>query len=495
MPPRFRPALQLLEARETPTVNVLYNGASLTLTGTPDTAPGHILTVNNTGGNNFAVTDGGVSLGTYHVTRNLSLRLDKFDTFVGVDLNGATLRGSVLVDLGAGDVTPDTFSLAFVTSSAAGAKVGGDVTFKGGAGNERVGLALDGVGSKLEVGGSVRATGPAVTTPVEDELWVGYGVTVDGNVTDTGYTYTTIHGAVDGDVTANAAGKPGGMGFTVDGTVHGDVAATGAATAAGYYSFANIAGPVDGDVRFNLTGGRATATVSGTVGGDWTVRHTGGGLVALKVVGTGEVKGDLSVATADDTATDQTVVYLNGIVDGDFRYKETGNAGSTVVAIAGGDVYGDANIDLGGPDVRSSTVNLAGEVGGSATVIGMGKVVNVEVQGFTPYDPGLAAVTGDLRVRLGNGTNTLSVQQEDPSAATIGGRLSYTGGTGADVVTISGKFTFRAKIDLGGGDGSVHFAPDAVVGSLDLDYGKGPGVKTWTPPDLITFPTKIKNLN
>src|SRR4051812_34520937 len=108
---RFRPQVQSLEARETPALNVLYTGASLTLTGTP-TAVGitTALRVTGDGDNNFAVTDGTLNLGTYHVTQDVRLRLASFDTNVYVVTAGDTLRGSVLVDLGAGDIDPSTIT-------------------------------------------------------------------------------------------------------------------------------------------------------------------------------------------------------------------------------------------------------------------------------------------------------------------------------------------------------------------------------------------------
>ena len=492
MTPRFRPQLQSLEAREVPTVGVLYNGASLTLTGTPQATATEFLRVKNVGGHDYQVTDGTLNLGTYRVTTDINIKLTKFDNFIAVDVGGDTLGGNVLIDVGAGDTNPATLNRVFVASGVAGGKVAGDVNFRNGSGIES--FNVSGV---LQVGKDVRAIGPAVTSPaLEDKLTIETGAVVHGDVRSDRITYTTISGTVDGNVIAYATGSPGGMGFTVDGTVHGYVSASGGAVP-GYYSYAYINGRVDGDVLVNLTGGKAYSSVSGTVGGDWTVRHTGGGYVSLAVRGSGEVKKGVSVVTADDAATDQTTLSVEGVVRGDLRFKETGKAGAAVVGIDGY-VAGNVAIDLGGPDIRYSSAYFGGAVGKSADVIGKGKVVSVLVEAFSGYDtyygvPGLTTVTGDLNIKLGNGSNSLDlVQIFDDATRPIGGKLSYTGGSGSDVVNIAGQFGFTAKLDLGAGSDTVAFTPLATVGALDVDFGAD--TDTWTPPTLITFPVKLKNL-
>ena len=100
-------------------------------------------------------------------------------------------------------------------------------------------------------------------------------------------------------------------------------------------------------------------------------------------------------------------------------------------------------------------------------------------------------IGGDLKIDLGNGSNTFTFN--GASGSTIGGKLTYSGGTGADTISISGQNTFKATIKTGGGNDTVAFAPDATLGSLDLDFGKIPGTKTWTPPTVISFPLKLKN--
>ena len=491
---KFRPELHALEAREVPALNLFYNGADLLLTGTPTAGGTDTLLIANTGNNNFKVTDGTLNLGTYHVTQDIRVRLTSFDTSIDLELAGATLRGNVDFDLGAGDRDPSTFSYAFVDNASGAGKIRGDVTFRGGAGTEQVGVTGDGSGASIDIGGSIRAVGKSVATPLEDELFVGFDTEVHGDVSATRYTYTTIYATIDGDVNSNAADSPGGMGFALYGTVHGDVTATGGATAPGYYSFAHIYGTVDGDVQYNLTGRLAITSVDGTVGGDFTVRHTGGGTAFAIVFG--EVKGNFTCTAKDDGAYDETDAYVEGVVRGDFRFKQTGAAGSSVVVVDGY-VVGDADIDVGGANTRFAEVDLEGAIGGSATVVGRSNSISVAVLAIPGLSaqfgvPGLKAVAGNLTIRLGDGANSLDIEQLDPGATTIGGKLSYTGGSGADKVTIGGHNTFPATIKTGAGDDTVAFAPDATVGSATIDFGAG--TDTWTPPSVIAFPVKLKQL-
>src|SRR5262245_48034157 len=106
--PRFRPTLRPLEARETPALTALYDGASLTLTGTPTAGPAERLLIQHVGSHDYRVTDGTADIGTYHVTRDLRLRLTSFDTNVALDLAGDALGGGVLIDVGAGDADRST---------------------------------------------------------------------------------------------------------------------------------------------------------------------------------------------------------------------------------------------------------------------------------------------------------------------------------------------------------------------------------------------------
>jgi hypothetical protein len=492
MPDRFRPQLQSLEARETPALVAHFDGASLLLTGTPSAGPSDALLVRNVGGDNYRVTDGTQELGTYRVTTDLRIRLARFDTRVGVDLGGDTIGGDVLLDVGAGDTDPTTPATVTVNSETGSARVAGDVTFRGGSGQESFVLGTA-TGATIEIGGRVRVFCNAVTTPVEDAFILHRGVSVRGDVNTSRITYTTVNGTVGGDLTANAADSPGGMGFTLNGTVGGSVVATGGATAAdtataSYFSFARVSGRIDGDVRVNVTGGRSRVAFLGVVGGNVRVGLGGDGTVGLY----GLIDGDLVVAAAGPSA----VVDMSGEVGGAFRFSGGGQTSSNVYL--SGNVGGSVMADLGGSTATRATFVLSGDsdlgtgvIGGSVTVRSRAgtNLVQIGSPDEFPLDGGgrvtfPALIAGDLRIDLGNGTNTFTFY--GATGSTVGGWLVYTGGTGGDAITVTGRNTFPATIRTGGGRDVVTLLAGATLGPTTIDFGTTPGYTAAPPLRLFT---------
>jgi hypothetical protein len=100
-------------------------------------------------------------------------------------------------------------------------------------------------------------------------------------------------------------------------------------------------------------------------------------------------------------------------------------------------------------------------------------------------------IGGGLNVHLGDGTNSLTIDGADGSS--IGGTVVYQGGAGADTLNVSGQNTFRLIAHTGGGNDTVAFARDASVAFALIDFGTGPGTKTWVPPTVIDFPLILLN--
>lgn len=518
---RFRPALQALEAREVPALAVAYDGASLAVTGTPD-VPLAPVRIQGDGGGNFAVTNGPANFGTFHVTRDIRVRLAEFDTSVFVVLAGDHVAGGVLIDVGAGDVNPATRGQVVLGNVDGAARIDGDVTFRGGSGEERWRVAAT-TDETIDIGGGIRVLGRPVTAPIEDDFQLDPGARVGGDVTTSRITYTTIQGTVDGDVTANAADSPGGIGFRVTGTVRGDVTATGGATAAGYFSLVQTTGTIDGDVTVRITDRGSSIGLGGVIGGDvrLTLADTGSPSRYHLVNAVGQIDGDTTVRSAGSLYTSlsgefagdvtvsatgpDSVGGVDGLIHGDFRFV-AGPATNTDYQIVGA-VGGSAVIDLGGSADTFAMLSLIGfdlypgheTVGGSLTVRSHSGNTSVRVDDHVsfPDETGTevtvgfpATIGGDLKVDLGDGANTFVF--DGASGSTLGGKLTYTGGSGTDSVTILGENTFAAKIRTGAGADTVAFAPDASVASADIDFGDG--TDTWTPPAVIRFPLKLKNL-
>jgi hypothetical protein len=432
---RFRPSLELLEDRRVPALSVLSTGSTLAITGTPEAGSFQTLLVQDVGGDNFHVLDGATDLGTFHAARDLRLDLDSVADFavVEVDLAGDTLPGSVLVNIGSGN------PFVQVTNSTGNGTVGRDVLFSGGSGTEAFAITA-GPGATLQLGGNVQATGIPVTTPIEDQFFLAAGVEVHGDVSTTRVTYTTIEGTVDGNLSALTIDKPCGMGFSVSGTVHGNLTATGGATNPGCFSLAVLLGAtVDGDVTLHLTSGFELVESTASVGGN------------------------LRISAADSVSTN---VFLAGTVDG------------------------SAFLDLGGSADTFSTLRFGGfggfggTVHGSMNVSSQSGLVNLFI-GYKLFRPRPGVIDGDLNVHLGDGTNNLMI--DGALGSKIGGTVDYHGGAGANTVSITGQNDFRLLVHTGGGDDTVAFAPDARVAFALIDFGKGPGTKTWIPPTVIDF--------
>ncbi len=484
--PSFVPQFARLEDRVVPALAVAYNGESLALTGTPavsgypfdedffDFNYSKIVQVKHVSDHNYKVTDGTLNLGTYHVTGNISVKLPKFDTYVQIDVAGDALPGNVSVDLGAGDTDPSTDSGAQVINSAGPGGVLGNVSFKNGAGTE--GFAVLGryeydedfnvvASHPIDIGGNVTVAGKAVATPVEDFFTLDNG-TIHGNLSTSRITYTQSFGEVLGDVTANGVDSPGGVGNFIGGRVHGNVSIAGGATAPGYFSYTYLVGQVDGDATVKALGGSFAASMEGDLGGNFKF-------------------------SAGPTASSSVGIY--GSVGGNAKIDLGGSSKSSANFFVGGFVggfIGDFTYE-GGP---------AAEIGGSLTVTSTAGTNTVTVGsaskgsfGDTSYEfDYAAAIAGSVKIDLGNGTNSFSVTSLPQSE--IGGKVTYQGGSGKDVVTINGQADYALAVNTGGGDDTVAFGTDARVGSAVIDFGKLPGVKVWTPPAVIDFPLKLKNL-
>src|SRR5262249_26117476 len=174
------------------------------------------LTVQQTGANDFTVTESGnpVSGGSFTgVTGDVILRLSRNnDTGVGVDLNGNTAPDDVLVSLGGGtnDLT--------VLGGAGGGTIPGYLAVSGGLGNDSVTLG-DGTNA-LTVG---EATAVGLDGGVTDALHVSAGVTLQGQLATAFVNNITLDAGSTLERSAFLVGGTGGNTVNLDGTIDGSV--------------------------------------------------------------------------------------------------------------------------------------------------------------------------------------------------------------------------------------------------------------------------------
>lgn len=415
-------ALRRLEDRDCPALTIVYAGGNLTVLGTPSAGSGDELLIQRVAGNTFTVTDDTINYGSYAVTGNLALRLQRYDACdITVDLNGGLLPGNLTIDLGLGN-TNALFSgvvSVFAGTSAAGTGVGGSIDFRNGSGEELLVVgSLDVVPSPIRVGNDVRATLRQANS-FGDTLSI-LGATVVGRDVIATRTdailiadFTTPTTAVGRNLIVNAGGAGIGQVVTVFGQVNGNVVMVG--------------------TNDSVFGDDLQIEVGAVVGGDVTVAAFDG-LNFTEIFGT--VSGSLT---------------------------HVGGAGADYVEVSGG-VDGSMQLVLGDGD-NEFAFPAAAVISGALTVQGGNGADTLDgpTLGLTGFE---GTVHGNVSLNLGNGDNTLTLV-----GAVNGSRLDYTGGSGVDSVTIDSAGTYALRVALGAGLDTFVYGVNAVVGSANLDFG------------------------
>jgi hypothetical protein len=464
---RFRPALEMLEHRACPALNVAFSAGVLTLSGTPPTgsALGDGLYISMPSPGVVRVQElfpAAVTLGNFANVRTLTLNLTSYDTDIAFDLNGNTFTGAVNFNLGKGDSDISTFNTVDIYSGVAGGRITGAVAISGGSGSESFNIGQD----PTETLAPVTISGNLTVTAARagsgffgDSLTLAPGSAVLGNVTTTyvdavfaGFFGSTT-GMIGGSLTVNDSGSPFGLDAEVFGSVLGNFSVTGTSAVGGGL----------GDV--------VAVNAGGTVGGNVTANlGDGANLFILdSFLGTpGVVGGSLSVSMGN--GPDSGPIFANEVdllgMVGKSVTLTMGNGDSTVYFDAGAVVGGNFNYtggngfnDLDGVNSLFAGSSFDGTIGGS------------------------------LSVRVGNSFNNMTF-----NGVVNGPTFSYTAGTGSNTLTINGTNTFALTVTLAGGStatNSVAFAAGASVGSAVIDFGVA-GTKLWTPP-TVSFPITLRH--
>src|SRR6478672_8909237 len=203
--------------------------------------------------------------------------------------------------------------------------------------------------------------------------------------------------------------------------------------------------------RFESLEKRLALTVTATVSaGDLVVSGDADGAVQITSVGTGnfEVR-DNGVLVANSS----TLTGVNHDVQ--IKIDQTAGVDNTVT------------LDLGTQTVNKVSANL-GNGANSFTVTG-GNASSLNYQGGSGADTVslTTPISGNAKVRLGDGANSLTVN------GNVGG-LDVKGGSDADTVTVAAGATIAHNLfaELGAGDNS--FTLDgAVIGNLYVRGGSG----------------------
>lgn len=331
---RFRPLLSALEERCTPALGIAFNGADLSVTGTPDD-PANEVTIDYTIAG-VEVRDGLNLLATHPVTGNLNVNLGFTgdDLTINVNIDAGTFPQGINIRTSNDNATVNIVS---------GSNIAGNVTITTAGGDDNITLtAADGDGISVQgsvsinAGTNTLAGGDVVSIGGEvPDVTTGGPVTIQGLLNATAMnTLTLEESAVQGhalvrfdNATANAftldalsvvegnlviTGSNSAETVTVDGIVGGSMTAN----MLGGSDTVNIglAAQVNRDTTLVLGNGGNTATIDGTIGGNLTV--LGGNLADSTSLSATSVVGGRVYVNLNNSGAGANVFNLNGIVFG-----------------------------------------------------------------------------------------------------------------------------------------------------------------------------------
>jgi len=439
-----RPMLRLerLEARDCPTVSISLIAGNLTISGRP-TGDLLLKAINN---NQIQVQDGTKLLGTYNVPGNVTVQLSSRPGAVNFDVNGKTVNGNVLFNLGNGytgtGINPEDRSVNIydgtVTTALGNGTIRGNVTIQAGDGRELVGVGYIhktvAVDQPLTIRGNLTVVGRA-SLPSDENFQLGEGSEVRGSVSVTHYdnvslgsqinTITSIT-TVRGDVTITTAGVGGGLFANLYGVFQQNVTVNGAASSSTSNSFTlappentvnsvisgnlnvTFASALNGNL-FNILGSAGTAVSqifgtttltsnNGALGGDDALLN--GQFAKLVTVNLGDGDNKLTVAPAAQ-------------FNGDFVYTAAPTTGN-----------GDNDLEFKGLYLGKLIINLGN---GDNTV-------DINAQ-----------VNNTIELKAGNGNNTVTLDSTNNIF-----NIDFLFGNGVDKVTLTTGDTITGKIDFGG---------------------------------------------
>lgn len=339
-----------------------------------------------------------------------------------VTVDGATITGAATFDLGNGANTLN------VNGSVNGsATFASTFTYLGGTGGQNINL-------------NANSSTPSYTsiylnlgTSTTNTVGFNAGATVTGSVTiiaGAGNTAVTIGSNIGGSLVVSLGA--GTDSLTDSGSVTGalsSIAVSGTDTI-------DLSGTSYASVTAQL--GNATAantnqfTLSGSAASIYVIGGTGKDTVIIDGVVTG------SVIAALGAGTNSATVGADGDIHGSFTYSGTGADSVTIDGTVGGSV--SALLGSTGPD--AATLASTGTVTGSMTVTAgsstYASTTTVDIEG---------SIGGTLTLTLQGGAgNTNTTTIGTTAAASIGGSFYYTGGSGADHVTLVGSGGVSASI-------------------------------------------------
>jgi hypothetical protein len=450
-----RPRLNVerLEARDVPALSVTALASTLILSGTPN---GDLSIVGQANGK-FEITNGGVTVGQFHLNRALQLNLRNVPGELEIDLNGNKIAGNVIINLGTGNTKVGT-SVDIFDSVGTG-KISGNLTILGGNGNEEFEL-----GAQRDAGNTrtilpVRVLGNVSIAARagfgEDKLQVSAGTKIQGSLTTSQVDFVSIGeqnnpdvSFIGGPLSVTTTGANSGTTVNLIGQFNKAVTVNASGTTSGFNSF--TLQPVD-------------VGIDTTVGGNLTVtlgRALAGNIFEFLETGTetSVVNGNVTLTSRNTAVAPLTDLYdIQGITNGNMTLN-LGTGDNEVFIEDTAFVGGNLRISTtGGGD---NVVEIAGSVGSGG------------------------ALSGNVFITLGNGTNDVLITSE-----TITGKLNYRGGNGTNNLTLDPAAPTLFNVDFLFGTGTNTLDLGSANTSLTGTVRGSGGMNTFLQNDAELLPT------
>jgi hypothetical protein len=431
---RFRPLLESLESRLTPSVTTRFSSGILSITG--DNTPGIAVSLTAAGAaattstilvkvngntiNTFAnVSQVTVSLGNgpgdsvnvalagKTLTSNLQFTLGN-GTSDNVTINDGTTTGRIGVNFGSGGPTPATSDVLGVGTGTVATALNGILTVLGSSQN----------GVQVNIGGK---------TATADLVGGGVFTNVNAFTQDAA---STEHGSI----TINNGNFLSSSNVTLPGTVGGNFAMTTGPGA----STVTLGGTIGGFAQVTGYNGSDSVSVSGTVGKNFTFSNQGADTITMTKTTSigGNVTLNLGSANTYHLADEE-------VIGGNF-YLTSGSGGDNIVLGDGtaGMILGYVSMNLGNAS-NSLTIANAFYIGGSLTYTGGNGGNALTFGGGTS-----GMIGGNVTVTVGNGTNSFT---QNSGFLILGSLLNYTGGTGNDTFVVNNASNgYRLNVNTGG---------------------------------------------
>jgi hypothetical protein len=436
---RFRPVLEALENRLTPSGNVTTSlvGGNLTLTGD---AQANGITLSQPAAHEITITPDATTSVNGHAAGT------------AVTVMGVT--GSLAINLDAGNDTL-TFDL-----SHGGINVGGNLSITGSTGNKFVSSTTAGTANNLKVAGNLSEIfGDGTESTFLNQFAVGGNMTVN-HANGNAFVFLGVDPANLGKQFNRVGGN-----LVVD-----NVTASGAA-ASGFDIDAleetNVGGNVIADMGFGASfgfgGWTSVGSLSGhpvSIGGSVTIDNLTGFLTNGDFFGQGEevvnalVGGDVTMNLGSGAGN--TAAFGGGASQATTRAASvtiTGSGASDIVTVGPSRIRDDLTVTLTGGGNNVITLNDV-VVGGDTTLTSTGGNTAISIDDSV----GGSVFFGDVTITTGAGNDTLSIGS----------------GTATGVTTFFDEVT----VNLGAGDDTldlatagdvIFFAPDSFNGGTGMN--------------------------